>query len=197
MLTLDALQAGDAFEDALIDGLDLQGFDFAGKDLVRCTFRNANLQLSRWGEARLEECVFEGCDLSRMVPAEMKAHGVRFKRCKITGVEFSRLSLSPELAFEDCNLRYSSFVDINLRDAPLIRCQALEANFIGVELTGADFSGTELTGSTFEGATLAKADFTSAKGAFLDPAKNKVKGVRVGVDSAVLLASSFGMKVDG
>jgi len=197
MITAEALRSGEAFEDAVIDGLDLQGFDFSGKELVNCTFRNANLQLSRWAEARLEACVFEGCDLSRMIVAEMKAHGVCFKRCKATGIEWTRLSLSPELAFEDSNLRYSSFVNVNLREVPFLRCQALEASFIDVDLTGADFSGSDLTASTFEGATLARADFTTAKGAFFDPAKNKVKGVLVGVESAVLLAVSFGMKVDG
>ena len=66
---------------------------------------------------------------------------------------------------------------------------------IDVDLSDATFTACDLTGTTFANTTLARADFTSSEGAFLDPAKNKVKGAKIGIESAMLLASSFGMKV--
>lgn len=191
------LQNQTEFDEEIFDDLDLQGFDFAGKEFCRCTFRNTKLQESRWKQARLEDCVFEGCDLTHAVPSDMRANGVLFRGCKVLGVEWTNASLSLQISFEECDLRYCSFLELNLRKTSFVRCKATEAHFIGVDLTDADFSGTDLTGSTFEGTTLARANFITAHGAHLDPAKNRVKDVRIGVESAVLLAMGMGMKVDG
>ena len=40
-------------------------------------------------------------------------------------------------------------------------------------------------------------DFRGTTGAFFEPARNKVKATRVPVETAVLLAQSFGLVVDG
>jgi fluoroquinolone resistance protein len=196
-VTLDELVAGEAFADATFVGLDLGGFDFADKDFHRCRFRQVNLQESRWAGARLEDCVFEDCDLTRMLPGGVRAHGVSFKGCKLMGVEWNKATASLQLGFDGCNLRYASFVDLNLRATAFVRCVATEANFIDVDLSGADFTGSDLGGTTFRGATLARADLSTATGVFLDPAKNRVKDVRVGVEATVMLAAFFGMKVAG
>jgi hypothetical protein len=73
----------------------------------------------------------------------------------------------------------------------------MEANFFDLDLTDADFSGTDLTGSNFRGCTLTRTDFSSAVGAFLDPARNRLKDTRVPVETAVLLAQTLGMRVSG
>lgn len=197
MTTIEALRAGDAFEDEFFDGLDLSGFDFAGKDFYRCTFQRAKLDKSRWRRARLEECVFDECDLTHMVPAEVRAHGVRFRGCKLMGVEWSATSLDPQLSFEGCDLRYATFLGVNLRRTSFRACNAAESTFVDADLTEADFADVDLSGATFQGVTLAHADFTSARGAFFDPAKNRVKDARIGLESAALLATFFGMDVRG
>jgi uncharacterized protein YjbI with pentapeptide repeats len=197
MTASEKLRAQDSFEDEQFEGLDLTQFDFSGKEFVRCAFRNAKLQESRWSKVRLEDCAFEECDLTRMVPGDLRAYGVRFKGCKLMGVEWTRATLHPQLAFEDCNLRYASFVELSLRGTPFVRCKAMEANFVDVDLTEADFTGADLSGASFQGATLARADLSTASGAFLDPAKNRVKDAKISVDTAVLLAAFHGLRVAG
>jgi fluoroquinolone resistance protein len=201
MDVLTRLQAENDFVDQVFElddpASELAGFDFAGKDFYRCSFRRLNLGESRWAGARLEDCHFEACDLTRMVTGDVRAHGVHFVGCKLMGVEWTKASLNPQLHFQDCNLRYASFVELKLRTTTFHACQALEANFIDVDLGEADFAGSDLTGSVFRGTVLARADFSSAQGFFVDPAKNKVKDVRIGVETAVLLASFAGMKVSG
>lgn len=197
MHDLESLKAGDYFEDELFEGLDLQGFDFAEKEFFRCVFRNANLQESCWNRARLEDCAFEGCDLTRMVPGDLRAYGVRYQGCKVMGVEWTGSVRDPQFSFEDCNLRYASFLSVNLRATRFLRCRVTEANFIDVDLVEADFAGSDLTGSSFEGANLMRADLSTAQGAFVDPAKNRVKDLRIPVETAVLLAASLGMRVGG
>jgi uncharacterized protein YjbI with pentapeptide repeats len=196
-LTLEALTAGASFEDETVDALDLRGFDFAGKELTRVAFTNVDLRETRWRGARLEDCAFDECDLTDARTDEIRAYGVRFHACKLLGVAWTEGSLDPGLAFEASNLRYASFVKMNLRGARFVGCDAKEASFLEVDLTDADFSEADLTGAVFERATLLRADFTTARGASLDPAKNRVKGARVGLETAALVAASFGMKVVG
>jgi fluoroquinolone resistance protein len=195
MTTRELLTAETQFDRIVFEGLDLHGFDFAGKEFQGCTFRSSKLGETGWRGARLEDCVFERCDLTRMRPNDMRCHGVEFRGCKLMGVEWTRASLRPQLSFEECMLRYASFVGINLRGTRLLRCQAPETQFVDVDLTDADFSETDLSGAVFQGATLAGADFWTARGATFDPAKNRVKGAHVSVETAMSLAASFGMKV--
>lgn len=113
------------------------------------------------------------------------------------GIDWTNVSPNPELAFDTCVLRYTSFVGLGLRRTAFLRCSALEANFFDLDLTEADFSGTDLTGSNFRGCNLTRTDFSTAVGAFLDPANNRIKGTHVPVETAVLLAQSLGMRVSG
>lgn len=191
------IEASDELDDVVLEGGELRGFDMAGKSFSRCRFRHLSLEESRWSGARLEDCVFERCDLTRAITTGLKIHGLELEGCKAMGIEWGASSLSPQLAFRDCNLQYSAFIGTHLRAARFLRCKATEVQFLDLDLTDADFSESDLSGSTFSGTTLAGADFRTAQGAFLDPAKNRVKGVRIGEASAALLAASFGMKVDG
>ena len=194
---MERLTKEEAFESETFTGLDLQRRALTGKEFYRCVFENCLLQESTWKSTRLESCVFRGCDLSRAKLPQTALRGVKFEGSKLMGVDWSAVSTHPELSFTECNLRYASFSRINLRKTAFTRCAVREANFIDADLTDADFTGTELTGSTFQGCTLANTDFRGATGLFFEPARNKVKKTRVPVETAVLLAQSFGLLVDG
>lgn len=187
----------DFFENETFSDLDLQGFDLGHKEFYRCTFERCQLQESRWKGTKLEVCVFNGCDLTRIQVNQTALREVRFEGSKLMGVDWTGVSPNPELVFDGCVLRYASFVGHSLRKTPFLRCTAMEANFFDLDLTDADFSGTDLTGSNFRGCTLTRTDFSSAVGAFLDPARNRLKDTRVPVETAVLLAQSLGMRVSG
>jgi uncharacterized protein YjbI with pentapeptide repeats len=191
------LTTEESLQDEVFSDLDLERADLSGKDLCGCTFRRVKLQESRWKRARIEECVFEDCDLTRMNPGQMRAFGVTFRRSKLMGIDWTDLSQHPTFSFEECDLRYCSFVKTNLSKCPFLRCRANEAIFIQCDLESADFSGTVLTGANFEDSNLTKANFTTAEGAFINPSKNRVKGTRISVESAVLLAAYAGMRVPG
>ena len=186
----------DVFVERTFDDLLGEGIAVAGKDFQRCVFRRCKLPQSRWPETRLEDCVFEDCDLTRMAPQALACRGVMFKGSKLMGVEWSGLGAFPDLAFDGCDLRYASFVDLRLRALRLVGCLASEANFLGVDLTEADFSGSDLAGSTITGCTLTKANFSRGSGVFFDPQKNRSKGARVAVETAVALMRSHGVVVE-
>lgn len=163
----------------------------------RCTFERCQLQESSWKRTVLEACVFNGCDLTRAQLAQTALRDVRFEGSKLMGIDFSAVAPHPEVAFDGCNLRYASFAGLSLRKTAFLRCAAQEANFLDSDLTEAEFTGTDLTGATIRGCTLTWTDFRGTVSVFIDPAHNRVKNVRVPVETAVLLAQSFGMHVDG
>src|SRR4051812_7575113 len=117
----------DYFENEVFSDLDLNGANLTGKEFYRCTFENCPAQESRWSKSLLEACVFKGCDLTRAAMAHTGLRDVRFEGCKLMGVDWSSVSPNPELAFEECNLRYCSFVGLSLRKTTFTRCLAQEA----------------------------------------------------------------------
>jgi uncharacterized protein YjbI with pentapeptide repeats len=191
----ERLAAHDAFEDDEFEGIELERADLGDKTFYRCTFRGARLPESRWAGARLEDCAFEACDLTRMVPKRLAALGVTFTGCKLLGTAWEELSLYPQLTFRDCDLRYASFVRLNLRKTALTGSGLREASFLEVDLGEADFSGSDLTGALFERCDLRKANLSQARGALVDPAKNRAKDARISWESAALLATSLGLRV--
>jgi fluoroquinolone resistance protein len=196
MSTLEHLLRESSFDDEIFDRLQLQT-SLGDKELTGCTFRGLRGEASVWKAVRLEECVFEDCDLTRAQFPHTRFFGVTFRRCKLMGIDWSSVAANPALAFDGCDLRYNSFVKVNLRKTRFHGCKAGEANFIDCQLVEADFSEADLTGANFEASDLSKANLASAKGAFLVPGKNRVKDARISVETAVLIALSCGMKVAG
>jgi fluoroquinolone resistance protein len=186
-----------SFQDATFSRLELEGVELTDKEFTHCVFRGLRASGSRWKHVRLEDCVFEDCDLTRAQFPATRLDGVIFRRSKLMGVDWSNISSNPSIGFEECDLRYASFVKLNLRKTNVRSCKAIEAVFIACHLGEADFTDTDLAGANFDDCELAKTNLATARNAFLLPAKNRVKNARISVETAVLLAMSYGMKVAG
>jgi len=189
------LLGGDFFEDETFRGGELMLAELAGKDLIRCRLCNVKLPESRWSGARLEDCVFEDCDLTRAAPAGFSARGVTFVGCKLVGVDWSELAEFPALTFRACDLRYASFVSLKLRKTIFERCNLREAQFIDVDLQEAKFDGSQFADARFERCDLRKASFAGAQDLDLPTQGNRVAGARVPLATALRLARSLGLEV--
>lgn len=185
----------DSFEDEVFEGLTLEHADLSDREFDRCTFRNSKLGHTRWLRSRLDECVLEGCDLVRADVKMLALRGVTFKSCRLMGVDFADIAKFPDVSFHECNLHYASFASIALRKAVFDKCSFTEANFFEADLTEAKLDDCQFTGARFEACDLRKARFLRAQDLFIDPAKNRVAGAKVPLETAVLLATSFGMRV--
>ncbi len=197
MSTLERLRSETDLENETFVGLDAHGLDLSGKELYRCTFRGVKLTETRWRKTRLEECVFEDCDMTRFDCTDLSLSGVVLRRTKLLGVDFTDLAANPDVTFEECNLEYAVFKKTNLRKSKIRDTNLRASTFVECDLVEAELSRCDLAGATFEGSNLGKADLGTTSGAFIDPVRNKVKGLRLPVESAVLLAESLGMKVAG
>lgn len=187
----------DSIEGELFSGLDLAGAELRDRELYDCEFRNCKLSETSWSKMRLEACKFQGCDLTRASLASMKAHGVEFRGCKLMGIDWSALAAANDLVFVECSLRYCSFVGQKLRKLAVTRCAVIDASFVDVDLGAAVFDECELTNTVFTRCELKGARFPGARGLYLDPRQNRVKGVKIPLESAVLLAQAFEMDVIG
>jgi len=194
---LRRLRVEEAFENETFADLALDEADLGGKEFYRCTFRNVQLQASRWKETQLEDCVFVGCNLTRASVLALRLRGVRFEGSKLMGIDWSGVASNPEMYFEECGLHYNSFVGFSLRKTSCLRSICKEANFFDMDLTDSDFSESDLTGSNFRGCTLTRVVFTGTQGLVLDPARNRLKDTRVPPETAISLAHALGMLVDG
>lgn len=186
-----------SFEGETFNGLTLEGFDLSKRDLQRCTFKNSKLAETRWSGTRLEDCVFDGCDLTRADFTGLVLRDVTFRSCKLMGIDFSNVGRFPHVAFEDCDLRYVSMVSIALRKTRFDRCNVDEASFVEADLAESKFERCRFAGTRFEACDLRRARFREARDLFLDPARNRLKETQVPLQTAILLATSLGMRVLG
>ena len=195
-MVIDPLSAT-VFENATFDKLDLVGADLSRKEFIRCIFRNTKMSDTVWQQCRLEDCVFENCDLANMRPKRMACRGVEFAHCKLIGVEWGEIAPAPMVTFSDCSMRYQSFVSLKLPDTLFLRCSIVDSTFIEVDLTKATFSDCELTKTQFERCTLVNADFSSSRGLYFDTTKNRIKHAHISLETAAGLATALGLRVSG
>jgi len=186
-----------SFDSENFDGLSLDGVDLSDREFYKCVFRNSKLSETRWLRSRLDECLFDGCDLTRADPRMLSLRDVTFKSCKLMGIDFTHIAKYPNMSFDQCNLHYVSLVSIPLRKARFEQCAILDANFFEVDLTDAKFDDCQFAGTRFERCDLRRVRFRRAQDLFLDPARNLVKGAEVPLETAILLATSYGMRVSG
>jgi fluoroquinolone resistance protein len=194
---MNPFEGKDSFEGEVFEGLDLERADLGNREFYRCVFRTSKLGETRWQRTRLDECVFEGCDLTRADPMNLSLRDVTFRGCKLMGIDFSKVAGHPHVSFEDCNLRYVSMVSLALRKTRFKKCAITEANFFEVDLAEARFEDCQFTGTRFDECDLRKARFPKAKDLFLDPARNRVKDAQIPLETAILIATSLGMRVLG
>jgi uncharacterized protein YjbI with pentapeptide repeats len=194
---MNPFEHDDVFENQVFEDLTLERVDLGRLELTKCVFRRCKLGETRWQRSRLEDWVFEHCDLTRADFTGTSMHDVAFKRSKLMGIDFSHVAKRPSMSYEDCNLLYASFVGVTLRKTSFVRCAIREANFFEVDLTEARFDDCQFMGTRFEGCTFRGARFAGARDLFVDPVRNRVKDMHIPLETAILLATSYEMRVLG
>ncbi|XXX54433.1 pentapeptide repeat-containing protein [Sorangium sp. So ce124] len=194
---LNPFEGKDSFDGETFDGLTLERADLSDRDFCGCVFRRSKLGESRWTRVRLENCVFESCDLTKADLTMLSLRGVAFNSCKLMGVDWTNIAKFPDVSFEDCDLRYVIMDSLALRKTRFERCAITESVFAATDLAGAVFEECRFAGTRFEDCDLRNAQFPRSQDLFIDPAKNNVKGARIPLEAAILLAASFGMHVLG
>ncbi len=184
-------------DDGVFKDLDGGGARVMDREFYRCTFNTVKLAEAHLERCIFEQCAFNDCDLTRCALKGVSLRGVTFTRCKLLGVDFSRISDNPDVTFDTCILRYAAFAGLNLRNTTFSTCELQEAQFEGTSLVASRFPNSDVTGATWTRCDLSTADLSHAVGLYLDARANRVKDAFVPVETAVRMAQEAGLRVVG
>jgi fluoroquinolone resistance protein len=150
--------------------------ELAGREFDKCTFQQVDFSNCIIRNSIFSDCVMETCNLTMAQLINTGFSGVKFKNCKMLGIDFNPVrDLSFSVSFDNCILDYASFSRKKLRNTIFKKCRMMEVNFQETDLTGSIFPDCDLTRTLFNNTILNDADFTSAYNFSIDPENNKVK----------------------
>ncbi len=150
--------------------------ELTGREFDKCTFQNIDFSNCKIQNCIFSDCILEDCNLSLTQLINTGFSSVKFKNCKLLGVDFNPVrDFSFSVSFDTCILDYASFSRKKLRNTLFKKCRIQEVNFQESDLTGSIFADCDLTRTFFNNTILNEADFTSAYNFSIDPEKNKMK----------------------
>jgi len=140
----------------------------------------------------------DGCNLTLAKLINTGLSGVKFKNCKLLGLDFSTTrNFSFAVTFDSCIMDYASFTRKKLRNTLFKKCRLLETGFQESDLTGAVFADCDLTRAFFSNSILNEADFTSAYNFSIDPEKNKIKKAKFSASGLPGLLEKYNLNIIG
>jgi uncharacterized protein YjbI with pentapeptide repeats len=196
-----SLESGQVYESKIFTRLSAPGAKLHRSEFFNCSFGRCSVPNATLSNCRLINCAFSGCDLSGLKVVNTGLHGVAIKDSKAIGIEWPKAidiedKLAIALAFDTCNLSYSSFFGMKLESMEMLRCIALEVDFSETVLREGKFTGTDFLGSIFLHTDMEGADFVDAINYAIDPSANSVKGAKFSLPEAVSLLRGLGVVVE-
>jgi uncharacterized protein YjbI with pentapeptide repeats len=183
---------------AKFTGVSLKGETIEGKEFDECAFRNCAFQESTFSGCVFRDSTLLECDLSISQMTNSSFAKVSFKKCRLTGVNWSNarwpaVPLHTPVTFDECMLNYSVFQGVALKGAAFLNCVAHEVDFSGADLSGCDFTGTDLAGATFNQTNLSSARLQRAHSYAIDLRSNKLVGAQFSLPEATSLLRAAGI----
>lgn len=193
-----APQKPDVFpEGQVLSGCDATHLLSLGRKLEQYRFIGCELSGADLSGVCFEDCLFERCNLASVRLRGAALRNVAFNDCKLLGVAFSECEgLFFSAHFDECQLRYASFVGAQLAGTRFAHCDLTEADFTDADLRKVTFAECELSRAVFHHTRLLGADFTTATGFALDPETNPLKGARFSVAGLRGLLGKYGLVVE-
>ncbi|MBM6403759.1 pentapeptide repeat-containing protein [Phycicoccus sp. CSK15P-2] len=183
----------------LAEGL-APGEVLSGVELEACRFDGSVLEKSVVRECVFTDCTFTGCNLSMADLSGTRFTDCRFVDCKALAVSWGKVAPAPLSTrpwdFERCRLDLGSFRDLEASRARFVDCSMHEVDLAGTDLRESELRGCDLAGATFAATDLRGADLTGSTGYVVDPAENRVRGMRVDALAAGGILRAMGLVVD-
>lgn len=167
------------------------------EEIEGCTFSDCDLEEVDLSNLLVVDTTFQDCDMRMIRVDGTRLQGVRFVRCRLSGVAFSDCSdFALGLTLSACDAEFTGFSELKLWGMSFGASVLKGADFIGADLAGADLSGCDLLDATFEGTNLTKTDFRGAVNFAIDPDANRLRGAKFSRGSLDGLLLKHGLVID-
>lgn len=190
----DILNTEYEFTDRTFEELDFRNQSLENRIFDGCTFLRVNFNGSSFKRCRFLDCTFEQSDLSNIVLTSSDLRDVKFKECKLVGVNWINATSLMHLSWDNCALNYGNFSGLDLRKSLMQNCVAREVDFAETNFSEANLRGTDFTAARFANTNLTKSDLRQAKNYSIRPDSNKIKKAKFSLPEAMLLL--YGLDIE-
>lgn len=169
-------------------------------ELEACRFDGNVLERAVLRECVLTDCVLTGVNLSMAVLDGTRFTDCRFVDCKALAVTWGRAAPAPLSTrpwdFERCRLDLGSFREVAAAGSRFADCSLREVDLAGADLRRTELTGCDLSAATFADTDLREASLLGSSGYVVDPAENRVRGLRVDTVGAAGILRAIGLVVE-
>ena len=170
------------------------------KEFEACRFLDCNFSDAVFKHCKFIDCEFIRCNLSMLVPSYSEFNDVVFKKSKLNGIDWTKISLDNLMAnnpfkFVESMLNDSTFFGMALVGLVASDCKLHRVDFRDGNFTRADFSASEFTGSLFNNTNLTEANFSDALEYDIDLNFNKLNNAKFSRVEALRLLTHLGINL--
>jgi len=184
-------------EDEAFQNINFSKKEFAKGDYENCRFVNCIFQDSDLSGINFVECKFDNCDLSMAKMKHTALKTVKFKGCKLLGLNFGDCNtFLLSVYFEDCLLNLASFYKLKLKGTKFINCSLQEVDFAETDLTGSAFEKCDLYRAIFDNTNLERADFRSSVNYSINPEINRIKKAKFSRMEVIGLLDKYDIEIE-
>jgi fluoroquinolone resistance protein len=169
-----------------IKGIEFEGCEFHGCSFIECKFE----------KCKFIECRFQDCILSAVSPLESRFRVVKYAKCKVIGMDWTKAAEISDLDFNECQINYSNFRMLEIPMTKIVKCEAKEVDFIETDLSKGDFQNTDFEKSRFFKTNLTNANFKGAVNYNIDIHNNQIKKARFSLPEAINLLKSLDIIIE-
>jgi fluoroquinolone resistance protein len=168
-----------------------KAIEFEECRFIGCSFIECKFQKWKFIESTFSECI-----LSAVIPMENRFRDVKFSKCKVIGIDWTKTDELSDLDFSDCQINFSNFSMLILPKTRIVRCEAKEVDFTETDLSNGDFQNTDFEKSRFFKTNLFGANFKGAVNYYIDIKNNSIKKARFSLPEALSLLNSLDIIIE-
>jgi fluoroquinolone resistance protein len=187
------IQSNSDYEYQEFDQINLQQNLISHADFQSCTFHRCDLSQSVLSQCRFDDCIFQACDLSLVKLKGSSFRNSSFSGSKLIGIDWTEVSKTFSVDFQDCVMNLSNFSGLNLKKRKIVNCMAHEVSFADSNMTECTCTTTDFTGSIFSKTNLTKADFSHARNYAIDVKNNTITKMKLSLPEALSLLEVLGI----
>ncbi len=176
--------------------LSLTGEIVKGVTFEECVFEDCRFLDCSFEKSRFISCRFDGCVISAPNLLSCRFNQPVFNRCKVIGIDWTRVMYLKEPEFHGCQLNYSNYRMLKIPKTKMLNCEAKEVEFTETDFTGAVFTGTDFAKSRFFKTNLTGADLRGAKNYSIDIASNIISKAQFSYPDVVSLLNNLDIIIE-